>query len=146
MISRISSFVYVVGVYVGLPSKNCQYLIPLLSSLGNVIYIQIKNRYCYESCQQGKQNTCYGSKTGAFATFGCLEIDFSRVLIETLSIFNTIACFNFNLYLTAATHSGRESNIFSITLCLLFVIFLDRIHKNVKAMFPIYYLWPTIFR
>jgi hypothetical protein len=66
---------------------NCQFLIPLSSSLRNVIYTQ--KQYCYGPCRRGKTTYMSWGKDRCLATLWSLEIDVERVLLDPLRFINS---------------------------------------------------------
>ena len=119
---------------------NFQYLIPLSSSLHNVMYTL--KTILLGALTAETISYLLWRRDRCLATFGSLKIDVERVLIYSLSVFNS------NLYKRPHTlHSfGKSIQVLLFTIFPLSGIVLDGIHNNFKVMFPVYGFRLTIFR
>ena len=89
---------------------NCQCIIPLSSSLCNVMYTQ--KRYCQRLCRQGQQHSCHG------------VIDILSLLI--LIYINDLTVQPIQKEYISPPHASTLSDII-----------LDGIHTNFKVTFPV---------
>ena len=117
-LSRVSSFVSVVWVYVRAAKQ-----------IGNTLFL-------YQTVFIHKNDIAKGflCRNNIFVMERCLET------FESLRIkvpFDLFSLFNSNLHQTLL-HLGKSIYIFFRTLTPLSGIIIDRIHENIKEIFPIY--------